>query len=88
MAAKTSSNRADESFLAFADAPARREHGPSNTPDFENAIAHACVENAPADLIISQSEKAFARSTAKRLFALDHLDAFCNVKEDEGQWLK
>lgn len=55
----------------------------SDEPDFEDGIIRACAERAGVDFIISRDEKAFARSSVKRLSARDYVDLFCEVDEIE-----
>lgn len=60
----------------------------SDEPDFEDAIIRACAESVQADCIISRDEKAFRRSTIKRLSPQEYLDLFCDVEtislDEEG----
>ena len=53
----------------------------SNEPGFEDGLIRACAESVPVDFIISRDEKAFRKSTIRRLSAQDYLDLFCEVKE-------
>lgn len=53
----------------------------SDEPDFEDGLIRACAEAAEVDFIISRDEKAFAKSSIKRLSAQDYIDLFCEVEE-------
>lgn len=55
----------------------------SDEPDFEDGLIRASAEVAPVDFIISRDERAFRRSTIKRMSAQEYVDAFCNATEDE-----
>ena len=55
----------------------------SDEKDFEDGLVRACAEALPADFIISRDERAFARSSVKRLSAQEYVDLFCDCKEIE-----
>lgn len=55
----------------------------SNEPDFEDGIIRACAEQEGVDFIISRDEKAFLKSSIKRLSARDYVDLFCEYEELE-----
>ena len=55
----------------------------SDEPDFEDGLIRASAEVAPVDFIISRDERAFRRSTIKRMSAQEYVDAFCNATEVE-----
>ena len=55
----------------------------SDEPDFEDGLIRASAEVAPVDFIISRDERAFRRSTIKRMSAQEYVDAFCDTAEVE-----
>lgn len=67
--------------IAEIDATACRTAATSDEPDFEDGLVRACAEKIPVDFIISRDERAFARSSVKRLSAQDYLDLLCPVEE-------
>ncbi len=55
----------------------------SDEKDFEDGLVRACAETVSVDFIISRDERAFARSSVKRLSAQEYVDLFCDCKEVE-----
>lgn len=53
----------------------------SNEPDFEDGVIRACAEQEGVDFIISRDEKAFLKSSIKRLSARDYVELFCEYEE-------
>lgn len=53
----------------------------SDEPDFEDGVIRTCAESVPVDFIISRDERAFARSSIRRLSAQEYLDLFCEIEE-------
>lgn len=53
----------------------------SNEHDFEDGLIRSTAESVPVDFIISRDEKAFVKSSIKRLSAQDYLNLFCDIQE-------
>lgn len=53
----------------------------SDEPDFGDGIVRECAEREGVDYIISRDERAFRRSSVRRLSAQEYVDLFCDVVE-------
>ena len=51
----------------------------SDEPDFEDGLVRACAELNEVDFIISRDERAFVKSTLRRLTAAQYLELFSDA---------